>query len=333
MKKEVLLRANNIKKYFPVKQGKRTAVLRANDGIHLEIFRGETLGLVGESGCGKSTFGRVLLQFYRPTEGTVTYVRNGEELELSARKERDLRPIRKELQMVFQDPYSSLDPRMNVEQIIGEGLEKMSASRRRQRVLSVMEQCGLASFFLTRYPHQFSGGQRQRIGIARALACNPRFVVCDEAVSALDVSIQSQILNLLMELKQKNGLTYLFVSHDLSVVRYISDRVGVMYLGVLVELAETDALYRVPFHPYTEALLSAIPTTDLKETKKMVILKGDIPSPIAPPSGCRFHPRCPYCTELCRREEPKLLEIVPGHFAACHHPRGGTQVCSEGKFL
>lgn len=330
MEKEVLLRVKGLKKYFPLGSGKKQALLRANDGIDLEIFRGETFGLVGESGCGKSTFGRTVLQLYPPTEGSVSYFRNGREIVLSDLKEKELRPLRRELQMVFQDPYSSLNPRMNVGQLIGEGLEGMTSAGRRSYILEIMERCGLPPYFLNRYPHQFSGGQRQRIGIARALARKPRFVACDEAVFALDVSIQSQILNLLQDLKQQEGLTYLFISHDLSVVRYLSDRIGVMYLGVLAELAETEELFQTPLHPYTEALLSAIPTTDLNETKKMVILEGDIPSPLHPPSGCRFHTRCAYCTQRCREEEPRLSEIFPGHFAACHHPLLGKAVDAGG---
>lgn len=322
MEKKVLLRVKGLKKYFPLGSGRKREVLKANDGIDLEILKGETVGLVGESGSGKSTFGRAILQFFPLTEGSVSYVREDREILLSGQKAGELRPLRKELQMIFQDPYSSLDPRMNVGQIIGEGLGKGSFADRRASVLEVMERCGLPPYVVNRYPHQFSGGQRQRVGIARALAGKPRFVVCDEAVSALDVSIQSQILNLLLDLKEQDGLTYLFISHDLGVVRYISDRIGVMYLGVLAELAETEELFRNPLHPYTEALLSAIPTMDLNETKKTVILEGDIPSPVRLPSGCRFHTRCVYCTQVCREKEPELSEAAPGHFAACHHPFG-----------
>ena len=237
----------------------------------------------------------------------------------------EIRRLRKELQLIFQDPYSSLNPKMTVGQIISEGLTthhifKKGDSRIQDYVMETMEKCGLSSYMIHRYPHQFSGGQRQRIGIARSLALKPKFVVCDEAVSALDVSIQSQIINLLLDLKGEEHLTYLFISHDLSVVKYISDRVGVMYLGNLVELSETGDLFSSPLHPYTEALLSAIPTTEVKKTKQPIFLEGDIPSPVSPPSGCKFHTRCPYCTQVCKEETPAFKEHTPGHFAACHHP-------------
>lgn len=487
--KKVLLRISNLKQYFPIgkKQlGKPQMFVKANDGISLNIYEGETFGLVGESGCGKSTFGRTLLQLYNQTAGrTVYYGRTVEDFDLkyvedifnnlsekkkkceelqakaakvradyekmpegiakkaeaqklseltgeannyllditaliggiytahdlnevgkaysaeySAMKEirrlkrqieelrkkgkaeskvktleaqipplenkvkeeqtkietfresckgnpdfdvyegqrdnginlanltdAEMRYLRRDLQLIFQDPYSSLNPRMTVGQIIGEGLQahgmfKKGNSDMQDYIMQVMEKCGLASYFIHRYPHQFSGGQRQRIGIARSLAVNPKFVVCDEAVSALDVSIQSQIINLLLDLKEQNNLTYLFISHDLSVIKYISDRIGVMYLGNMVELCETEKLFAHPYHPYTEALLSAIPTTDVDSKKETIILEGDIPSPIQPPKGCKFHTRCRYCTEICEHVTPEFEEVEPGHFVACHHKLG-----------
>lgn len=487
--KKVLLRISNLKQYFPVgkKQlGKPQMFVKANDGISINIYEGETFGLVGESGCGKSTFGRTLLQLYNQTAGrTVYYGRTVEDFDLkyvedifshlqekkrkceelqakvekarleyekmpegiaqkiegqklselegeannqllditaliggiytasdlteigkiysaqyndkkSIRKGRrqieelqkkgkaedkikdietkiselekkvekqqteieafresckqnpdftlyerqrddginlanltdaEMRYLRRDLQLIFQDPYSSLNPRMTVGQIIGEGLQahgifKKGDADMQSYIMEVMEKCGLASYFIHRYPHQFSGGQRQRIGIARSLAVNPKFVVCDEAVSALDVSIQSQIINLLLDLKEQNNLTYLFISHDLSVIKYISDRIGVMYLGNMVELCETEKLFQHPCHPYTEALLSAIPTTDIDSRKETIILEGDIPSPIHPPKGCKFHTRCRYCTEICEHVTPEFEEVEPGHFVACHHKLG-----------
>ena len=238
-----------------------------------------------------------------------------------------MRYLRRDLQLIFQDPYSSLNPRMTLGQIIGEGLQahgifKKGDPKMQDYIMEVMEKCGLASYFIHRYPHQFSGGQRQRIGIARSLAVNPKFVVCDEAVSALDVSIQSQIINLLLDLKEQNNLTYLFISHDLSVIKYISDRIVVMYLGNMVELSTTEKLFAHPYHPYTEALLSAIPTTDVDKKQEAIILEGDIPSPINPPKGCKFHTRCPYCTEVCEKVTPEFEEVEPGHFVACHHKLG-----------
>lgn len=323
-----LIEARALKQYFPLKQNtllrRKDLAVKANDGITLTIFEGETFGLVGESGCGKSTFGRTLLQLYRPTSGQVLYYRQGSEtpIDLAECDERRLRPLRRELQLIFQDPYSSLNPRMTVGQIIGESLlahrifEKPGEDYRNY-VQEVMERCGLASYMIHRYPHQFSGGQRQRIGIARALAPKPRFVVCDEAVSALDVSIQSQIINLLLELKEQEALTYLFISHDLSVVKYISDRIGVMYLGVLVEVAPTEHLFSHPSHPYTEALLSAIPRVEGKQTQP-ILLEGDLPSPVHPPQGCKFHTRCPYAQQVCAEQEPELLPVCEGHLSACH---------------
>ena len=508
--RKVLLRVSNLKQYFPLK--KKGLFVRANDGITLDIYEGETFGLVGESGCGKSTFGRTLLQLYRQTDGRTMYygrtldeiapayvkktlstiekrrarwrelekayqavkreydaLPDGEEkykksndvdrafkamndalldmanlvggfvavedmgesvalfmkeYELAAARRRarekrqavqldlddalfacekaekagrdaggkrgkaealrkkaegidaeiaaldsrmddvragldalraryagdaefaryealrdegvdlarlsysEIRQLRRDLQLIFQDPYSSLNPRMTVGNIIGEGLLahgffKKNDERMQQYIVKVMEDAGLASYFLHRFPHQFSGGQRQRIGIARSLAVQPRFVVCDEAVSALDVSIQSQIINLLYDLKQRSGLTYLFITHNLSVVKYISDRVGVMYLGNMVELADTQELFDHPLHPYTEALMAAIPTTDVDDGRELRILEGDIPSPVHPPEGCKFHTRCAHCTEICRHAVPQWTEMAPGHFVACHHPLGG----------
>jgi len=485
---KVLLKISNLKQYFPIgkKQvGKPQAFVKANDGISLNIYEGETFGLVGESGCGKSTLGRTLLQLYRQTGGrTVYYGRTVEDFDLKyveeifknlpdkkkkceelrakaekARKDYEAMPegiekkaagqhfaeldseaknallditaligglytlsdqelaeagkhysaeylamkeirkinakveelekngkgadkisqlksripalekkvqeelaeiqkirdncqkgaefdeyesqkdnginlanltdaemryLRRDLQLIFQDPYSSLNPRMTVGQIIGEGLQAHGMFKKGDPKMQdyIMEKCGLASYFIHRYPHQFSGGQRQRIGIARSLAVNPKFVVCDEAVSALDVSIQSQIINLLLDLKEQNNLTYLFISHDLSVIKYISDRIGVMYLGNMMELSDTEHLFAHPYHPYTEALLSAIPTTDVDSKKESIILEGDIPSPINPPKGCKFHTRCRYCTEICQNVTPAFEEVEPGHFVACHHKLG-----------
>lgn len=494
--KKILLRVSNLRQYFPIgkkKVGRPQAYVKANDGITLDIYEGETFGLVGESGCGKSTFGRTLLQLYHQTGGRTVYYgrtvedfdlkyveeifkhlsdkkKQCEELRAKAAKLREeyeqmpegsseaqlakkaagqqlgeryseamnallditaliggiytlsgaqldeagkhytdeylamkeirhirtqvaelkkngkdggkiaelegkipalekkveaelaeiskirracennedfakyeaqkdnginlanltdaeMRYLRRDLQLIFQDPYSSLNPRMTVGQIIGEGLQAHKLFKRgdpgmQDYIMEVMEKCGMASYFIHRYPHQFSGGQRQRIGIARSLAVNPKFVVCDEAVSALDVSIQSQIINLLLDLKEQNNLTYLFISHDLSVIKYISDRIGVMYLGNMMELSETEKLFAHPYHPYTEALLSAIPTTDVDVKKESIILEGDIPSPINPPRGCKFHTRCRYCTEICENVTPEFEEVEPGHFVACHHKLG-----------
>jgi peptide/nickel transport system ATP-binding protein len=508
--KKVLLRISNLKQYFPIKKAsvfqKEQLYVKANDGINLDIYEGETFGLVGESGCGKSTFGRTLLQLYKQTDGRTMYygrpldeiaprymeetlkhlpakmksleahqakaellqkeydnlkteeekyamhsklkeakkIANDAFLDIvqviggfyiskdlekvsttflkeyqanvalciakeelrklesefeaikaekeakkdsknidaaiakdkakvdAARKdveakqeifdaakqeinemkkeyagnsefakyeayldegvdlarltEEEIRRLRKDLQLIFQDPYSSLNPRMSVGQIIGEGLNAhkvfhKNKDKMQDYIMQVMEDCGLAPYMIHRYPHQFSGGQRQRIGIARSLALKPKFVVCDEAVSALDVSIQSQIINLLLDLKEKENLTYLFISHDLSVIKYISDRIGVMYLGNMVELATTADLFDAPMHPYTEALLSAIPTTDVDSKKETILIEGDIPSPIKPPSGCKFHTRCKYCTDICTKVVPEFEEVTPGHFVACHHKR------------
>lgn len=329
--KRVLLSLEGVKKYFPIKKKailmSSVEYVKAVDGITLNIFEGETLGLVGESGCGKSTLGRALIQLIKPTEGTIVY--NGLDVgpvTLTDLSTREMRPLRSELQIIFQDPYSSLNPRLTVGQIIGEGLLSHGVFRSSkdagytERVLSVMDQCGLAPYFIHRYPHQFSGGQRQRIGIARALALNPKFIVCDEAVSALDVSIQSQIINLLLDLKDSKQLTYLFITHDLSVVKFISDRIGVMYLGSLVELATASSIFDRPFHPYTAALLEAIPRTDVESNRQITLLDGDIPSPINPPPGCKFNTRCKYATERCRTVVPIWRELEDQHFVACHYP-------------
>ncbi|EDN01642.1 MAG: ATP-binding cassette domain-containing protein [Pseudoflavonifractor capillosus] len=326
--KKVLLTVRDVKQYFPVKKTKlreKQRYVRANDGISLDIYAGETLGLVGESGCGKSTLGRTLLQLYPQTHGDVIYHKDGKDIDLKKLSKEEMRVLRKDLQLIFQDPYSSLNPRMTVGQIIGEGLVSHGVFKRgdpamRDYIFKVMEDCGLATYMFGRYPHQFSGGQRQRIGIARSLALNPAFVVCDEAVSALDVSIQSQILNLLSDLKEKQNLTYLFITHDLSVVKYISDRIGVMYLGNMVELAPTEELFANTLHPYTEALLSAIPVVDEEDKRERILLEGDIPSPVNPPSGCKFHTRCRYCQQKCKEEVPEWTDVGNNHYVACHFP-------------
>ena len=316
-----LVVVKNLKKYFPIRGGffKRTiGHVRAVEDISFTIKRGETLGIVGESGCGKSTTGRTILNLLQKTDGEVYY--KGREIFNLPKDE--LIKLRTKMQIVFQDPYSSLNPRLTVAQIVGESLVEHGLAKKgkeaNDRVSEIIEKCGLAPYHIRRYPHEFSGGQRQRIGIARALALNPEFIVCDEPVSALDVSIQSQVINLLMDLQDEMGLTYLFISHDLSVVKHISDRIGVMYLGSLVELAPKDELYKEPLHPYTQALLSAIPIPDPTIARKRIILKGDIPSPANPPSGCRFHTRCPHALSRCKEEVPEFREVAAEHFVACH---------------
>ncbi len=317
----ILLRVEHIVKHYPILGGvflKPVAAVRALDDVSFQMAEGETLGLVGESGCGKSTLGRAILRIEEPTSGDVWF--EGENL-LELPPER-MRQIRKRMQIVFQDPFSSLNPRKTVAQIVGEPLlvhGVRSRKEREDRVLELLELVGLRREHLRRYPHQFSGGQRQRIGVARALALHPKLVVCDEAVSALDVSIQAQVINLLKDLQQMMGLTYLFISHDLGVVEYISDRVAVMYLGKIVEIADKRTLYRSPHHPYTQALLSAspLPDPDAARHRKRILLKGDVPSPIDPPSGCRFHTRCLYALERCQLEEPPLEAVSEGHLAAC----------------
>ena len=318
-----LLRAERLVKEFPVKRG----VVHAVSDVSFSIRKGETLGLVGESGCGKSTLGKLLIDLLTPTSGAVWF--RGEDL--SRMKGQALRTLRRGMQMIFQDPYASLDPRMRVGDII---MEPMNAHRvgknraeRVEMVRELMDQVGIRPELFNRYPHQFSGGQRQRIGIARALALNPELVICDEPVSALDVSIQAQILNLLGDLQQQRSLTYLFISHDLNVVRYLSDRVAVMFLGQFCELSPTEQLYAQPRHPYTRFLLDAVPQPDptLREAER-ALLVGEVSSPVNPPSGCRFHPRCPYADTRCRQEKPDLVEMAPGHLCACHHPLADREI-------
>ncbi len=323
--KKVLISLKNIKKHFPLKRsfdffcGRKQ--VKAVDGVTLDIYENETLGLVGESGCGKSTLGRVILNLYKQTSGYVLY----DDKNLSELPKEEMRRLRRELQIVFQDPYSSLNPRLTVWQLMSEpliahGIYKKNDIRLEEYVLSVMEGCGLQRHMLHRYPHQFSGGQRQRLVIARALTLTPRFVVCDESVSTLDVSIQSQILNLLLDLKEKNKLTYLFISHDLAVVRFIADRIAVMYLGNIVELCDAERLFENPLHPYTKALLAAIPGIDDVRLQDAELLQGDVPSPIDPPQGCKFHPRCTFASDRCSIDIPLLSEMQRGHFVACHKP-------------
>jgi len=319
----ILVKVRNLRMYFPITQGiiiqRHIGDIKAVDGLTFDIYRGETLGLVGESGCGKSTTGRAILQLYRPTSGDVYF----EEQDLVKTKGETLRRMRRRMQMIFQDPYASLNPRMTVGNIIGEPLDVhniLSPKERRERVQELLKIVGLNPYFVNRYPHEFSGGQRQRIGVARALAVQPEFIVCDEPISALDVSIQAQIINLLEELQEQFKLTYLFIAHDLSVVRHISNRVAVMYLGQLVELSDRDAIYESPLHPYTQALLSAVPIPDPKveERRKRVILEGDVPSPANPPSGCHFRTRCAQATEQCALTVPEWHDVGGGHWVACH---------------
>ncbi|WP_075619050.1 ABC transporter ATP-binding protein [Paenisporosarcina indica] len=321
IEKQPILQVSGLKQHFVLKKEvifQSKQVVKAVDGISFDLFPGETLSIVGESGCGKSTTGRSILRLDEPTEGNVLF--KGQSL--TKMNKRELRNIRGDIQVIFQDPYASLNPRRTIRQMLEEAMaiqKVLPPNQRESRMLELMKHVGLRPEYLERYPHEFSGGQRQRIGIARALAVNPKIIICDEAVSALDVSIQAQILNLLKKLQKDFDLTFLFISHDLSVVRHISDRVMVMYLGKIVELSDTASLFKNPLHPYTKALLSAIPVTDQTQRKERIILKGDVPSPINPPAGCRFHTRCPFATDLCQSEEPILRESQNQHFVACHY--------------
>lgn len=348
MENKKLLEIEHLKQHFPVASGKlfEKKVVKAVDDVSFFINRGETLGLVGESGCGKTTTGRTLLRLYEPTSGRITYDgttifdsgdvpltdENGQpvlnekgEVQFGRKTKVNMLPYRRKMQIVFQDPYASLDPRMTVADIVGEAIDihKLASNKkeRQERIIRMLERVGLNSEHANRYPHEFSGGQRQRVGIARALAVDPEFIVCDEPVSALDVSIQAQVVNMFEELQQEMGLTYLFIAHDLSIVKHISNRIGVMYLGKLVELADSYELTFHSVHPYTKSLISAIPIADPKTSResKRIVLSGDVPSPVNPPSGCTFRTRCPYATELCAEKAPEWREVSKGHYAACHH--------------
>lgn len=320
-----LLQVEHLKQYFPAGgMGKNRKFVKAVDDVSFFVNKGETLGLVGESGCGKTTTGRSILRLYEPTGGKITF--DGKViLDVENKVKVDMLPYRQKMQMVFQDPYASLDPRMTVGDIVGEAIDihKLDANKkeRHDRIISMLEKVGLNSEHANRYPHEFSGGQRQRVGIARALAVNPQFIVCDEPISALDVSIQAQVVNMFEELQEQMGLTYLFIAHDLSVVKHISDRIGVMYLGKMVELADSYELVARSLHPYTKSLISAIPIADPIKARasKRIVLQGDVPSPLNPPTGCRFRTRCPYADECCAQKEPEWREVEKGHYVACHH--------------
>ncbi|MCC6298580.1 MAG: dipeptide ABC transporter ATP-binding protein [Anaerolineales bacterium] len=318
-KGETLVEVNNLVKYFPVRAGLLQRVInqvKAVDDVSFIVRKGETLGMVGESGCGKTTVGRTMLRLVEPTSGAVKF--NGKDV--FAMKSAELKAARRDMQIIFQDPYASLDPRVPIGESVMEGLHIHGIGARRERVdimLATLKKVGLEDYHARRYPHEFSGGQRQRIGIARALALNPQFIICDEPVSALDVSIQSQVLNILKDLQTEFGLTYLFIAHNLSVVEHVSDRVAVMYLGKMVELTTREELFRNPLHPYTKALMSAIPVPNPRLRRERIILKGDVPSPLNPPKGCRFHPRCPIAIEKCSQEEPQFKELTPEHWVAC----------------
>ena len=320
-----LLQVEHLKQYFPAGgMGKNRKFVKAVDDVSFFVNKGETLGLVGESGCGKTTTGRSILRLYEPTGGKITFDGNVI-LDVENKVKADMLPYRQKMQMVFQDPYASLDPRMTVGDIVGEAIDihKLAANKkeRHDMIISMLERVGLNSEHANRYPHEFSGGQRQRVGIARALAVNPQFIVCDEPISALDVSIQAQVVNMFEELQEQMGLTYLFIAHDLSVVKHISDRIGVMYLGKMVELADSYELVARSLHPYTKSLISAIPIADPIKARasKRIVLQGDVPSPLNPPTGCRFRTRCPYAAECCAQKEPEWREVEKGHYVACHH--------------
>ena len=320
-----LLQVEHLKQYFPAGgMGKNRKFVKAVDDVSFFVNKGETLGLVGESGCGKTTTGRSILRLYEPTGGKITFDDNVI-LDVENKVKVDMLPYRQKMQMVFQDPYASLDPRMTVGDIVGEAIDihKLAANKkeRHDRIISMLEKVGLNSEHANRYPHEFSGGQRQRVGIARALAVNPQFIVCDEPISALDVSIQAQVVNMFEELQEQMGLTYLFIAHDLSVVKHISDRIGVMYLGKMVELADSYELVARSLHPYTQSLISEIPIGDRIKARasKRIVLQGDVPSPLNPPTGCRFRTRCPYADECCAQKEPEWREVEKGHYVACHH--------------
>jgi peptide/nickel transport system ATP-binding protein len=335
MNPAALVETVDLVKHFPVRSGSRRdkgSVVHAVDGVSLEVRRGETLGVVGESGCGKSTLGRLLVRLHEPTSGRVIF----DGTDLTNLSLRELRPLRRQMQMIFQDPYASLNPRKRVIQIVGLPLRIHgvgSSAEVRKRVQDLLEVVGLSPHHVNRFPHEFSGGQRQRIGVARALALSPQLIVADEPVSALDVSIQAQVVNLLDDLQDEFDLTYVFIAHDLGVIRHVSDRIAVMYLGLIVEISPADALYAQPIHPYTEALISAIPTIETDDEpgppRERIVLEGEVPSPIDPPGGCRFHPRCRYATEICASTPPPLVDFGGGRFAACHHPLGGVTPVSS----
>lgn len=319
--KRKILEVKHLKKYFPLKKGKYKdgdPCVKAVDDITFDLYEGETLGLVGESGCGKSTLGRTIIRLYEPTSGEVIF--EGEDVAKKSRKE--MRALREEMQFIFQDPYSSLNPRMTVFNILAEPLIAHGKFKRGPEldayVKNLMDRCGLPSYYCYRYPHQFSGGQRQRIGIARSLALDPSFIICDEPVSALDVSIQSQIINLMKDMQEEKNISYIFISHDLSVVKHISDRVGVMYLGSMMELADKNEIYSNPQHPYTRALIGAIPLPDPTKRKEMQVIQGEIPSNVNIPKGCKFNPRCPFAKDICCEQEPATKEVKPNHFVKCH---------------